>query len=1386
MRRNSASSHSEHGLAEIHNPTKNGYLYVLGFFSRWRKLYVDLQNHVIYIRVMRGGIAKRTFKLHANTLCEENSTRPFCFSLSTPGSKETLFLAAENVAFKETWIDAIQSSLYLLRLADRKLRDKDKKKIHAEAVKQYITRPKIYIKIISARDLQPKDANGYSDPYVKVTLGSSTVRTTTRKRNLNPDWGMVFPFDWDMTMRYAIVEVWDEDFTSADDFLGTVFIPVFSFYDGYNSKRWYPLCKRSAKSTVSGEIEIEISCSGQPDGDLLAWQFFYEVQKLPEFSMDLVALEDGNGQIGLKNAFVRGDFGESTANTARNSLTDSARPSLESLTQMHASVDPVQLLEERPSGSELGKEANKEASDLTLYGFPFNFPAIENETLEDISFSCDIIVTINNQKIEMDGVLLLTSYRLIFLTHKRILLEKNSPSSVSSNVPTTPLPVNPLVSASGKDVPIQQIHTSANDLATDLSFQIPITMITTVNLASENDPLDQTIAYDTLRIKTADCRQYCFLFKDESVISSNFQNPHSILHKAIDQFFRGDKTAEMVLKRRPTNTGTNNEEGSSKSTEGKSPTTLTASNRRKLSILQSYGNPTGGNSVGMTTVNYGNFSQLEVCWLNIIRGNQIFNIEASESAEGPPSHRITQRLRVRTVNRGIERYRLLTEYYELINNIRVACNLEGYSPPSMYDLDIKLSEGKFLTDPNGIVINGIFRYTNEITEADRLSSAKQNSEATFNNPSASASMQITPNLSEAVNSTHLPLGWTNATSAIEEPVSEGNAKRKKSLLSDLIKRIRKSEALQNSFTKLLFNFDNSWRLFNPLIEYRRQGIPNDRWRITHVNDYYELTETYPSVLVVPAAVDDETIRKAAEFRSRKRFPTLSWLHPKNGCSISRSSQPYAGITNNRNECDEKLIYEMNKCNRLTHQYHPQLPFPHPNPSIGTVSTDSNTFSMKSPSLNSTTNNYGSDVSPYIIIDARPAINAKANQALGKGVENEKNYENASVLFMDIPNIHAVRKSIEVLEDSLYDENKSANGIELSQWLVYLYRILIASARIAHCVHYENISILVHCSDGWDRTSQLTSLSMLLLDDYYRSLDGFIVLIEKEWISFGHKFNDRLGWTQDGWKDEERSPIFFQFLDCVHQILIQLPDAFEFNDDLLLFIAEQHNSGYFGNFFFNTEWEMLESAPHQYSISIWSIILANRSQFINSSYQPITGLITPVISRSKIVLWSEYFLKWHDRLWLHHWTSEYNDTEIKKKTEIVWTEDRAAIECMRCTTKFSLFRRRHHCRCCGQIFCDPCSKEVRIIPAISRWRALRCCEECASAIDLTQAEINEARRSTLGRSAGREAKSREFLTSPLHNQSNNNGSRHNSYGGSMNGSNNQAAASAAVSAVNNPK
>jgi len=54
------------------------------------------------------------------------------------------------------------------------------------------------------------------------------------------------------------------------------------------------------------------------------------------------------------------------------------------------------------------------------------------------------------------------------------------------------------------------------------------------------------------------------------------------------------------------------------------------------------------------------------------------------------------------------------------------------------------------------------------------------------------------------------------------------------------------------------------------------------------------------------------------------------------------------------------------------------------------------------------------------------------------------------------------------------------------------------------------NVLVHCSDGWDRTSLLCALAQQLLDPHYRTIAGFLQLIDKDWLQFGHKFHQRYG------------------------------------------------------------------------------------------------------------------------------------------------------------------------------------------------------------------------------------------------------------------------------------
>jgi myotubularin-related protein 1/2 len=214
-------------------------------------------------------------------------------------------------------------------------------------------------------------------------------------------------------------------------------------------------------------------------------------------------------------------------------------------------------------------------------------------------------------------------------------------------------------------------------------------------------------------------------------------------------------------------------------------------------------------------------------------------------------------------------------------------------------------------------------------------------------------------------------------------------------------------------------------------------------------------------------------------------------------------------------------------------------------------------------------------SELLLIDARSEVAAAGNAMAGKGTEDETRYENCKRLFMDIGNIHAMRKSMDALasicQSTSVKEDQWLSAVQTTGWLGHCRKVISAATNIAYYMQEKDVSVIVHCSDGWDRTSQLTSLSQLLLDPYYRTYDGFKVLVEKEWLAFGHKFEERFGTHAH---PDERSPVFLQFLDCVHQVVHQFPTAFEFNSNYLIALVLWCNSGWFGTFMYNTERQRL--------------------------------------------------------------------------------------------------------------------------------------------------------------------------------------------------------------------
>ncbi|KAI0851698.1 phosphatases II [Daldinia vernicosa] len=349
--------------------------------------------------------------------------------------------------------------------------------------------------------------------------------------------------------------------------------------------------------------------------------------------------------------------------------------------------------------------------------------------------------------------------------------------------------------------------------------------------------------------------------------------------------------------------------------------------------------------------------------------------------------------------------------------------------------------------------------------------------------------------------------------------------------------IEKLYAFSYQPLKLEKPFDG-WNIYDPRVEFRRQGISTksvDRgWRVSLINKDYNFSPTYPGLLVVPSKISDNVIKYAGSYRSRQRIPVLTYLHSLNNCSITRSSQPMVGFRGNRSIQDEKLVsacfsasatVEFNGIEAsVADTTEPSPASSHADLRDTLDAETSETERLEDELIAGDESNYDTKTGKRLvygaqqsnlIVDARPTINAVVMQAMGKGSENMEYYKFAKKAYLNIENIHVMRESLNTVIEALKDGDISRlppnrELLAKSGWLKHITGILDGSALIARQVGIRHSHVLIHCSDGWDRTSQLSALSQLMLDPYYRTIEGFIVLIEKDWLSFGHMFQQRSG------------------------------------------------------------------------------------------------------------------------------------------------------------------------------------------------------------------------------------------------------------------------------------
>ncbi|KAL4169464.1 hypothetical protein KRP22_010384 [Phytophthora ramorum] len=219
-----------------------------------------------------------------------------------------------------------------------------------------------------------------------------------------------------------------------------------------------------------------------------------------------------------------------------------------------------------------------------------------------------------------------------------------------------------------------------------------------------------------------------------------------------------------------------------------------------------------------------------------------------------------------------------------------------------------------------------------------------------------------------------------------------------------------------------------------------------------------------------------------------------------------------------------------------------------------------------------------------IIDCRPMSSALANRAKGYGVESSVNYKNCTVTFMEIPNIHSMRESMKKL------------------------RNLCASPSC------DNLRWLGSIED----TKWLSRLGSYEPNRVARSNFCGPILSNVEGISGAHRERMAVFWT----------PISSPAFTRISQLVRIYPSYFEFNEGLLLLLADALHSCRFGTFLFDCKKHRLEANLENRTASVWTWVNGFRPQLTEQTFVPKQVLNPPLTGLLKrVALWDAMFMRW---------------------------------------------------------------------------------------------------------------------------------------------------------------
>ncbi|XP_038535371.1 myotubularin-related protein 5 isoform X4 [Canis lupus familiaris] len=434
---------------------------------------------------------------------------------------------------------------------------------------------------------------------------------------------------------------------------------------------------------------------------------------------------------------------------------------------------------------------------------------------------------------------------------------------------------------------------------------------------------------------------------------------------------------------------------------------------------------------------------------------------------------------------------------------------------------------------------------------------------------------------------------------------------------------------------------------------------SEPFRISPVNRMYAICRSYPGLLIVPQSVQDNALQRVSRCYRQNRFPVVCWRSGRSKAVLLRSGglhgKGVVGLFKAQNtpspgqsQADSGSL-EQEKYLQAVVSSMPRYADASGRNTLSGFSSAHVGGHVPSPRARVTTlsNPMAASASRRtaprgFLRPQRAALYIIGDKAQLKGVRPDP-LQQWELVPIEVFEARQVKASFKKLLKACVPGCPAAEpgpasflrSLEDSEWLIQIHKLLQVSVLVVELLD-SGSSVLVSLEDGWDITTQVVSLVQLLSDPFYRTLDGFRLLVEKEWLSFGHRFSHRGAHTLAG-QSSGFTPVFLQFLDCVHQVHLQFPMEFEFSPFYLKFLGYHHASRRFRTFLLDSDYERIELGllyeekgerrGQQACRSVWEYVerLSRRTPvFYNYMYAPEDAeVLRPYSNVSNLKVWDFY-------------------------------------------------------------------------------------------------------------------------------------------------------------------